>query len=105
MRLMQPILSDLRRIVSLRDGSYLSRGEFTRLLQRERPIGPEREAAHPPPNPLFQNERLAPLGNPQRKAAQLGITHKHLPRGGKGNGVNELFGQSRHTRSLLSFPV
>ena len=87
----QPILSDLRRIVALRDGADVRRRELARLIQGQRPIGPEREAAHPPPNAFFQDERLAPLRDPQPKARQLGIAHKHLARRGKGGLVNELF--------------
>jgi hypothetical protein len=101
----EPILSDLRRIVALRDRPHVTGRQLARLIQGERPIGPEREAAHPPPNTFFQDERLPPLGDPQRKAPQLGITHKHLPRGGKRGLVNELFRQARHAKSLSSSAV
>ena len=78
--LMEPILSDLRRIVALRDRPYMRRCQLARLIHGEWAIGPDREASHPPPNALFQDERLSPFGNPKRKAWQLCIAYKHLAR-------------------------
>jgi hypothetical protein len=49
----QPILSDLRRIVALRDRAHMRRRELARLIQSQRPIGPEREAAHSSSNAFF----------------------------------------------------
>jgi hypothetical protein len=104
-RLVQAILPDLCGIVALRNGAHMCFGQRARLIHRERAIGPNREAAHPTANPLFQDEGLPPLGDPQRKARQLGITHEHLARGGKRGFVNELFRQSRHVRRLSSVAV
>lgn len=102
---MQPILSHLRWIGALRDRAHVHGRQLARLIQGERSIGTECEAAHPPPNAFFQNERLPSLRDPQRKARQLRIAHKHLARYGKRGFVNELFCQSRHRRSLSSSAV
>ena len=72
----QPILPDLRRIVALRDRAHVRPRQLARLVHGERAIAPNR----PPSNALFQNERLAPLGDPQCEARQLRIAHKHLAR-------------------------
>jgi hypothetical protein len=63
----------------------MSGRQLARLLHGERPIGSDREAAHPPPNALFQDERLAPLGDPQCKARQSSASRTNTwPAEGKG---------------------
>jgi hypothetical protein len=76
----QSILSDLRRIVPLGNGPHMHGCHLARLIHGERSIGPDREVPHPSANALFQDERLPPLGDPERKAWQLRIAYKDLAR-------------------------
>jgi hypothetical protein len=55
-RLMDLILSDLCRIGTLRDRAYVPRRQLAGLVHSERAIRPDREAAHPSPDALFQDE-------------------------------------------------
>jgi hypothetical protein len=56
----QSILPHLRGILTLRDRAHLNRREFPCLIHGEWAIGPEREAAHPPPMRFSKMNDLRP---------------------------------------------